>query len=1559
MAGTTFPRNNFQPRAAKESGPYMFAFPNRTELLLANNREGRGRLTSGRGATTSIDVRPSNATDLFENDRNIQELSGRSSDNILGQEERCEILTAGGAGVGNAPQAWHQQERDGRNKAPTPVQGHLAHKTVVGDCQLALIVVPIVVLALLCCVVWAVMSCFARGDDSGETGVGARRPGVDAAQRQRGQEQRLYNERQGGRSYEKKDHDEQVLTENVAATTTAPGGLFSEDQTTAGATNSDTDLEISETSAGTTSGESAMSTERIRGTPRPKHLRPRKDVAKKKRGRGGPARKRNKMGETPSTKMPLELTVPRPLGHESDHIDTSHIPPPEEASEGSLSSSPERGPQTSQKKGKKLSPKRPKAKPKREAVAGAAAPTPDLEVAHTDLSRERTIDGVATAREGLATARLDVKGGLDRQHLLNPTKLDTQTLNNSSLKKSKGKVEKAKAKQSAGVKKKTATPTRKKAEVSLKAEAQMLTGVERTDAERLLRKAGISAKYAKKLARKLADADTRGSENITSEKEFDQLPELEKEALLQFGFGPTERVATMRQNLVQLKKKHKRGEHIMGAPPPGVPVAPRASAAEAASQLFPGAGRAPAVPEPAVPRQHIPPLPKVVLLPSKKEVEALLVDKVGLSDTYAKRLARKLQDPDVARILPPRETADRRALESYGFWQTTRKQPVQGERTTETKKQKDNSSSVLLQKSGGGSADQLRLWLNRMAKLRANKTKPKIPKVEDEEETGGSSTAADKKSKRHKKPLELDDTVAAFVNAGISRKAAQKLAKTIVNADQSEGSLLAKALKNALIMQEFTAGGARATSPTRNETSTSTTQGDPAGKDGGAPGEEEVENAAEQEQTVKLLSTLGFDKDTTTVADAMSWVREQVRGGHRERNFAARTLPENTAENALLTTGMSAALAGKLAKHCADAGMHKDADLTAGTDVASADLQLLKQMGLFGETETVGNLRCFLHQKLEQKYGVNEETGELLVETTDMQDSVPPPLDLGNAEEAFVAQGFSKAASQKLAKTAVEHGNKTIQSTETFTGARPSTSPADAELRNYDGFGENDLALLSTMLGVEATGGQVLDVRAPTEAAVVVAGFAKRHVAMKAQVSLDLSTAVKPLEVELGNAEQILVIQGFAPALAKRVAKAVAKDADKEDEEDSEEDELLTGGPRSSTSRTSSSRDRDGEAAAANAKITERKKAQLQSLATTEEEKRQIEEFLKKQDVGDESDAPRQGDNLTSPSPTSSTGGKNLLADLREKIEEKLDEESPEDRYERLRNARKSQQKASLAAKLADEQGMGRASQVELMKRSSLHELKRKLAGKRNRNQLSSWLGRCCPCLCGGADVTATEEEADQAVFVGVDDSSGATKDRAGLRGPRDSPDEDKDAEKSSSEPQLSGEETTEVEGEFDEAQVLGLIKPLLVLEEPEVVELLGGGTTPGAAPLNLQTPTIDVEYTLEIADTLESDLLRVGFPQAMAASVAAKLLRLKGAGSGAAEEPAPGVDALQLTAGEIETAKQLGLLEEGATSEEGAPQEKIGEGGLETPPPILQQLASNLSARIAKPSQEQGPFAE
>ncbi|CAD7957925.1 unnamed protein product [Amoebophrya sp. A120] len=838
-------------------------------------------------------------------------------------------------------------------------------------------------------------------------------------------------------------------------------------------------------------------------------------------------------------------------------------------------------------------------------------------------------------------------------------------------------------------------------------EAQVITGVEQTDAERLLRKVGIAKNYAKKLARRLADPeadlldqaggvapsteksphDARAYKNFRkkeqeakrkNQQEFDALTEGEKQTLKKLGLAPTDTIGRMRDAVVKLKKQNKKGK-LLPSPVVKAPVAAKH-------------GR-------FVVR------PNTVLLPSKNEVEKLLMGKIGLSKPYAKRVARRLQNPDVDTIAKPQENSnDARAMESFGF----SKPDVDG----------DDGATA------SSPAERLRLWLNRAAREEKKKAKQKTPMTFAATDAAGADTTKPSSETEIPKPPDVAEATQAFISAGVAKRAARKLAEQVADAEKT-------GTRSIPLAQEFL-------------------------KKRGGSNTSDAEDEREKQQAMQLLSALGLEKDTFTAEDAATFVRRQLKEEKRQDQLALMTLPKPVTEQALLTTGMSGTLANWLATQCADKRVDKSADLTSGKDIAAADLQLLKQMGLFGETETVGNLRCFLHQKLEQKYGVDDDTGELQIDLKKME-----LLNLGNAEKAFSALGFSKAGSKKLAKKAVENSDNSTSTAPATQGAPQDYygATADHEMKlsagmktkssdfdTVEDMDATDLTLMSTLTGMDT---------ATTERTAVVAGFAKRQIALKTKrASLDLSP-VKVVDVQLGNAEQVLLVQGFAPRLAKKLAKAVVKHADEQEDEfesqdDSAKDEIF------------------GGSVTAQATMVLDKEQALTNLAETEEEKRQIEAFLRNKrtpapargrpDAEDTSTLLQHPGDQTDEEFLPLTTG-DLLEDLRERIEEKLDEEAPAECHERLRNSRKNQQCASLAAKLAAEQGIEQpGSKLELLRSSATHEnsslgeLQRELARARRGKfpggggprpkQRRGLLAGMCPCFCGGA---AADDDGDYA----------------------------------------------------------------------------------------------------------------------------------------------------------------------------------------------------------------------
>ncbi|CAD7936178.1 unnamed protein product [Amoebophrya sp. A120] len=522
---------------------------------------------------------------------------------------------------------------------------------------------------------------------------------------------------------------------------------------------------------------------------------------------------------------------------------------------------------------------------------------------------------------------------------------------------------------------------------SLGADKQLATTVERTDAERTLRKAGIDKGYAKKLAVALADP------NLDTDLLPAPPPGVNAKKLEELGFGQGETVANMRVRVRETKKKLKLEKERQLA------LAREAGPTEHAVVGPDGATTVKVEKKQKLRAEQV-----VTATPERAEVESLLLQ-AGIGKKYAKKLARKLDDPDLDALPLPQDEKDLTVLDSLGFTG-------------------DKESGLT----------QMRGWVN--AQAAAKRMKKKLPK-----DLGTSMQTK----------LEYGAAEKALLKAGLDTQNAKKIAEKIT------------------------------TSPELHA-------------------EENLANVAD-EKTLKLLATLGFDA-SETVGQTANWVQAQVREQKRQETaLTAMTLERGIAEQALLSTGMTAKYAKKVAKQIANA------DLTAEEALEEADnekdLQIMRHLGLFGDTETVGTMRGLLHQKLEAKYGV-DESGNLKL-------SADVAIDFGTSEEAFAQAGFSLQTAKKLAKKVVEKELEQIEVLKQDMNAK-------------------ELELMETLYG--GFGGA-------TELNEQMEGFVKRQVAMKQKrVSLDLST-MRVADVDFGNAEEILVLQGFQPVLAKKVARKI------------------------------------------------------------------------------------------------------------------------------------------------------------------------------------------------------------------------------------------------------------------------------------------------------------------------------------------------------------------------------------------------------------------------------------
>eukprot|EP00392_Amoebophrya_sp_AT5.2_P015100 g15291.t1 len=521
---------------------------------------------------------------------------------------------------------------------------------------------------------------------------------------------------------------------------------------------------------------------------------------------------------------------------------------------------------------------------------------------------------------------------------------------------------------------------------------------EQIEAERALRRAGVGRAYAKKLARHVTD---RGVDSEAAPPP--PPPELDREKLRALGFGASESAKQMRAKLAAVAKEQeletkKRLEAKREAVPTETVDVKKAAEAHRRKR-----------------EKGLKTVKTITAIPEKAEVEKVLL-KAGLGKSHARKLARRLGDPDLETVRLDKMTElEAKALAELGF----------GDKEV--------------------SAETMRGWVNAACKARKHKEKMKKQKK--------------LKTQKSPKKLEFGDAERALMNAGIKEAEAKKLAEVIADPDlEAEKALPA---------------------------STDLT-------------------------TQKILDTLGFGAGEKAT-DMRDWVAAQTASEKRLKAGAleAMTISENVTEKALLSAGFSKKTAKKLAQQCANADLDTEAALDV--DANAKDLQLLQKMGLFGDTETVGNMRMFLHQKLEQKYGTDEH-GNL---NTDIWDR---PITAGMTEEAFLAQGFSKKTAKKLGERLAN-------------GAELNTE----ELQKMEMNGR-ELEILTDLCGdciLEVESGKNVELAGHLE------GFVRRKKAEKENViALDLSAAALP-SLDVGNAESILVAKGFELGKAKKVAKAL------------------------------------------------------------------------------------------------------------------------------------------------------------------------------------------------------------------------------------------------------------------------------------------------------------------------------------------------------------------------------------------------------------------------------------
>ncbi|CAD7962261.1 unnamed protein product [Amoebophrya sp. A120] len=529
-------------------------------------------------------------------------------------------------------------------------------------------------------------------------------------------------------------------------------------------------------------------------------------------------------------------------------------------------------------------------------------------------------------------------------------------------------------------------------EKSLKAETELDTDFEITEAFRILKKAGLEKAYARKLAATIADKDLNAEQVPTPPNDLDA------QKLEELGFGLGESVGKLRLAVAKTKQK----QQALKAEK-SLQKEQRPSAAESAQSMSLRTSR-------TVKKQKLATDQIITAAPERNEVENVLVE-AGIGKKYAKKLARKLNDPDLDAVPVPADEKDLSVLQSLGLF---------GEKES--------------------SMEKMRLW-----------------------------AAAAAKAKKKKKPMEFGtDTISvdfavaekALLKLGLEKMQAKKLAEKIASPDLNAEETLSDTL---------------------------------------------------DEKSLKLLQTLGFG-GSEKITQTAQWIQKEAINNKREETcLTTMTLDAGISEKALLSAGMTAKFAKKLAKQLGDPNL--TAEETLAEPDNEKDLQILKHMGIFGDTEKVGTMRGYLHQKLEQKYGV-DENGNLNI-TADIT------IDFGTSEEAFVQQGFSKKTAKKLAKRVVE---KDVDETE-------------ASLR--EDMDEKDLELMEQLYGPGFFDNN------PTELNEQMEGFVKRQVLMKQKrISIDLST-MKYADVDFGNAEEIFVLKGFEPLMAKKVAKAVVKN-DKE-----------------------------------------------------------------------------------------------------------------------------------------------------------------------------------------------------------------------------------------------------------------------------------------------------------------------------------------------------------------------------------------------------------------------------
>ncbi|CAD7936188.1 unnamed protein product [Amoebophrya sp. A120] len=346
---------------------------------------------------------------------------------------------------------------------------------------------------------------------------------------------------------------------------------------------------------------------------------------------------------------------------------------------------------------------------------------PEEELAESDRQQLRQIGLTEEAMDNFGNLRLELGRAIEAEN----ERKEQKKMEMKKAKESKQKADPSDVVELDEKEARLAVKKLKKADSALKKEqAKQVSPLDKTDAERTLRKAGVEKEYAARLAAFLADEGLDAGLTLPD----DPPSGVDVQKLQELGLGPGETVGKMRGAVREHKKRLKelKKENT-------VETAIRASAAEAAvgvevavkkNRKSAFRNRAPS---------NLRAMP-VVALPDRGEMQEVLL-RAGLTQKGAKTLARRLADLSTETLytLPVDTSQDLEVLASLGF-------------------------------GSGESASRLRGWVKAAADAKHGK----------------ATKLLDLQTKETTFQFDRSDAEKALVRAGISAISATRLATKIV-----------------------------------------------------------------------------------------------------------------------------------------------------------------------------------------------------------------------------------------------------------------------------------------------------------------------------------------------------------------------------------------------------------------------------------------------------------------------------------------------------------------------------------------------------------------------------------------------------------------------------------------------------------------------------------------------------------------------------------------------------------------------------------------------------------